>query len=98
MSAEAIKFFGNCDKALASAALTPKAVVQDVEAAATMWLDKLKKVASTVFAGRAWPQPPWQARVSPPEAKGEARSQAQVDSAPLRCLKAARRPLSGPYR
>ena len=69
VSADAIKFFGNCDKALASAALKPKAVIQDVEAAATMWLDKLKKVASTAFAGRAWPQPPWEARASPPEPK-----------------------------
>ena len=69
VSADAIKFFGNCDKALASAALKPKAVIEDVEAAATMWLDKLKKVASTAFAGRAWPQPPWHARASQPEPK-----------------------------
>ena len=34
-----------------------------------MWLDKLKKVASTAFAGRAWPQPPWHARASPAEPK-----------------------------
>ena len=71
MSVDAIKFFGNCDKALASAALNPKAVIQDVEAAATMWLDKLKKVASTAFAGRAWPRPPWEARAPPPEPKAK---------------------------
>ena len=66
-SPEAIKFVGCCDKALASAALKTKAEIQDVEVAATAWLEQMKKLGETTFAGRTWPKPPWRARASPPK-------------------------------
>ena len=37
-----------------------------MEAAATKWLDRLKKLAPAAWAGRAWPPTTWRARAPPP--------------------------------
>ena len=42
-----------------------------MEAAATKWLDRLKKLAPAAWAGRVWPTPTWRARAPPPTVAGK---------------------------